>query len=169
MLADPAPRPHTDRRQLAALEPDPGEPIDPLALQIQTRQHIDHHLLELAQIQVQVSAVALQIEHRVEHQLARSVVGHLAAAVNAMQGQGRCGGIEAQKGLRSAAAQGVAGLMLKQEHGVGALGMVQQPLLQLALDRPGPFKRHRSRRFKKDCIEVGSYHKPFLALVHQST
>lgn len=59
--------------------------------------------------------------------------------------------------------------MLKQEHGVGALGMVKQPLLQLALDRPGPFKRHRSRRFKKDCIEVGSYHKPFLALVHQST
>ena len=59
--------------------------------------------------------------------------------------------------------------MLKQEHGVGALGMGQQPLLQLALDRPGPFKRHRDRRFKKDCIEVGAYHKPFLALVHKST
>jgi len=169
VLADPAPGPHTDRRQLAALQPHPGEPIDPLALQIQTRQHIDHNLLELAQIQVQVSAVALQIEHWVEHQLARGVVGHLAATVNAVQGQGRCGGIEAQKGLRCAAAQGVAGLMLKQDHGVRALGIVQQPLLQLALDRPGPFKRHRDRRFKKDCIEVGGYHKPFLALVHQKT
>ena len=59
--------------------------------------------------------------------------------------------------------------MLEQKHSVRASGMVQQPLLQLALERPGPFKRQRSRRFKKDCIEVGSYHKPFLALVHQST
>ena len=45
--------------------------------------------------------------------------------------------------------------MLKQEHAVRALGMDKQPLLQLALDRPGPFKRHRRRSFKKDCIEVG--------------
>jgi len=96
-------------------------------------------------------------------------VGHLATAVNSMQGQGRCGGIEAQEGLRGSAAQGVTGLMLEQEHGVGALGMVKQPLLQLALGGPGPFERHRTRRFKKDCIEVGAYHKPFLALVHKST
>jgi len=44
-----------------------------------------------------------------------------------------------------------------------------QPLLQLALGGPGPFERHGTRRFKKDCIEVGAYHKPFLALVHKST
>ena len=113
--------------------------------------------------------MALQIEYRIEHQLARGVVGHLATAVNAVQGQGRGGGIEAQEGLRGAATQGVSGLVLKQEHGVGALGPVQQPLLQLALGGPGPFERHGTRRFKKDCIEVGAYHKPFLALVHKST
>jgi hypothetical protein len=113
--------------------------------------------------------VALQIEHWVKHQLAWGVVGHLAAAVNTVQRQWRAAGIKTQKGLRSAPTQGVTGLMLKQEHGVGALGPLQQPLLQLTLGRPGPLERHGTRRFKKDCIEVGAYHKPFLALVHKST
>jgi hypothetical protein len=65
---------------------------------------------------VQVGPVALEIQHRVEHQLAGGMVGHLAAAVDAEQGQGRIGGIEAQVLRAGAAAQGVARLMLEQQH-----------------------------------------------------
>ena len=85
VLADPAPGPHTDRRHLLPLEPHAGEPLQSRTLEPQLRQQIDHHPFQLAQIEVKVSAMALQVEHGIEHQLTRAVVGHLPAAINAKQ------------------------------------------------------------------------------------
>lgn len=59
--------------------------------------------------------------------------------------------------------------MLQQEHRLRSFWVVQQPLLQLALGRPGPLERHRLHRFKKDCVELGAHQLPFLALGNQST
>ena len=125
MLADPAASAHPDRRQLAALQPDPGAPSAALPRQVQLSEQIDHHLLEIAQIAVQVGFMALQVQDRIEHQLAGGVVGHLTAAVDAVEGQGRIGRIEAQVGRTRATPQGVTGFMLQQQHRLRSLGISQ--------------------------------------------
>ena len=169
MLADPAAGAHADRRQLAPLQPHAGEALDPLPRQPQAFQQVDHHLLQLAQVEVQIRPVALQVEHRVEHQLTRGVVGHLAAPVDAVQGKGRRLGREAQVGVAGPPTQGVAGLMLQQQQGIGAPGMVEQPLLQESLGPPAPLEAHRPAGFKKDCVEPGCHGGAYLALKQRAT
>jgi hypothetical protein len=78
-------------------------------------------------------------------------MGHLAAAVDAEQGQGRIRRIEAQVGRVGAAAEGVAGLVFEQQHRLGGLTILQQPRLVLPLPLPGAGERHRCRRFEKNC------------------
>lgn len=80
--------------------------------------------------------MALQVQHRVEHQLARAVVGDLATAIDPEQGRGRVGRIEAKKGGIGAAAEGVAGVVLQHQQRLGAGGIRQQALLQLPLPVP---------------------------------
>jgi hypothetical protein len=101
--------------------------------------------------------MAPQIQHRIEHQLARHVVGHLATAINAMERQGWRLRIKAQVGLAGAAAQGVAGFLFHKQHGVRAGGIGQEPLLQLPLPGPGPGEGHGPAGFKKNCAAVGSH------------
>jgi putative sigma-54 modulation protein len=94
------------------------------------------------------------------------MVGDLTAAVDAKQRVRWVGGVKAQKRRIGPAAQGVTGLMLKQQHSGGAFGILEQTLLQLPLLLPGLGKRHQPRRFKKDCVAAGPAHQPFLALVN---
>ena len=110
--------------------------------------------------------MALQVEHRVEHQLARGVVGDLAAPVDAKQGRRRLAWIETQEGLAGAAAQGVTGLVLEHQDPIGCVWIGQQPALELLLPGPGPGERHRARRLETDSFEFGIAHKPFLAWGH---
>lgn len=84
MLGDPTPAPHTDGRHLALIEPDPCQSLDSLAAETERSQHIDHHLLELTQIPVQVRAVAVEIKHWINHKLPWSVMRHLPAAIDAV-------------------------------------------------------------------------------------
>jgi putative sigma-54 modulation protein len=93
-------------------------------------------------------------------------VGHFTAPVDAKQRMGWPFGVKAQKCSVGAAAQGVAGLMLEQQHRRGPLGVVEQALLLLTLLLPGRLERNRPLRFKKDCVARGPRHQPFLALNH---
>ena len=169
MLADPPLGPHADGRQLVPLQPDTGEAGQAFGGQPVFGQQIDYHLFQLPQVEMQISAMALQVQHRVEHQLARAVVGNLAAAVDAVQGQGRVGGIKAQKAWVGATAEGVAGLVLQQDYGIWAFWLQQQPLLQLPLGMPAPLERHQPLGFKKDCIELRTHGQASLALVGPCT
>ena len=164
VLADPAARADANGRNLAALQPHPGLPCAALARQIEGGEHIEHHLLKRAQVQMQISAMALQVEHRIEHQLARGMVGDLTAAVDAKQRVGRRRGVKAQKGRIGAAAEGVAGLMLQQQHRLRSVWIGEQALLPGALLRQGRRKWHQALWFKKDCVARGAIHGPFLAL-----
>ena len=174
VLTDPTPGTDADGRQLVPVQPHPGETVDPLTCQPQPGEQVDHHLLEGAQVAVQVSAVALQVEHGVEHQLAGGVVGHLAAPVDPQQRQRRGSGVKAQMVLTAPSSQGVTGLVFEQEQRIRPLQIAQQPLLQLLLrlpaqrERQGP-PRLEQDRFKKDCVELGGHRGAYLALGVEST
>jgi hypothetical protein len=64
---------------------------------------------------MQVWPEAAQVEQRVGHQLSRPVVRHLPAALGAVQGRGRGGGVEPEVRLGGPGAQGVDGGVLQQE------------------------------------------------------
>ena len=63
------------------VEPDAGEPVDPLALEAERRERADQRLLEVAAVPLHVLAVPLQVEDRVADELPGPVEGGLAAAV----------------------------------------------------------------------------------------
>ena len=119
VLGDPTPAPHTDGRHLALIEPDPCQSVDSLAAETKRSQHIDHHLLELTQIPVQVRAVATEIQHWINHKLPWSVMRHLSAAIDAVQRGGRVLGIEEEMVFRRATSQGVTGWVLQQQDRFG--------------------------------------------------
>lgn len=119
VLGDPAPAPHTDRRHLALIKPDPRQPFDSFTTETELSQHIDHHLLQLTQIPMQICAVAAQIQHRVDHQLPWSVMGHLPTAIDPMQRNGGMSRVEEKVNVRSTPSEGVTGRMLQQPHGFG--------------------------------------------------
>ena len=174
VLTDPAPGADADRRQLAPLQPHPGETVDPLTSQPQLGQQVDHHLLKRAQVDMQVSAMAPQVEHGIQHQLPGGVVGHLPAPVNPQQRQGWRGGIKAEMALTATSAQGVTGLVFEQQQRIRPLRVVKQPLLQLPLRLPANRKGQRpprleQDRFKKDCVELGGHGGAYLALGAEST
>ena len=99
--------------------------------------------------------MALQVEHRIEHQLPRAVVGHFTAPINPKE---RCRGvfrIKAQEGRIRAAAQGLAGLVLEQQHRLRPIGVLQQPPLQLLLPTPALGKGDAARGLETDCVVSG--------------
>ena len=89
VLGDPTPAAHTDGRHLALIEPDPRQSIDSLTVETELSQHIDHHLLQLTQVPVQVCAVAMEIQNGIDHKLPRSVMRDLPSSVNAVKRGGR--------------------------------------------------------------------------------
>lgn len=114
MLGDPATTADTDGSDLALIQPDPGEPVDALPSKSESLQHIDHHLLKLTQIPVQIRLMTTQIKHGIRNQLTWCVMGDLATAVDPVEGGRGTGWVEAEMGVRRAAAEGVAARMLKQ-------------------------------------------------------
>ena len=77
---DPALDPDADGADLLRADPGPGQPRDPAGLEAVLAGHPDHHLFEIAHVLVHVAAVRLQADDRVADDLARAVVGHIAAA-----------------------------------------------------------------------------------------
>jgi len=63
------------------VEPDAGEPVDPLPLDADGGQRPDQRLLEVADVALHVASVPVQVEDRVADQLAGAVEGRLAAAI----------------------------------------------------------------------------------------
>ena len=87
-----------------------GLSAEPLLL-----EHIENHPLELTQIPMQIRLMALQINHRISHQLARHVVGDFTAAIQPVQ---RCRWmlrIEMQVLEAGAAAERVASRVFQQQ------------------------------------------------------
>ena len=159
VLADPALGPHADRSHLAALQPDPRETRTALGRQPIVAEEINHHPFQGPQVTMQIGAMAAQIEDGVKDQLARPMVGDFAAAVDAKQGQRRCLDIKAEVLQAGPTAQGVTGFVLQHDQGLGAVGGLQQALLQLPLPIPGPGEGHRRQGFKKDCGSFRGHHR----------
>jgi putative sigma-54 modulation protein len=63
----------------------------------------------------------------------------------------------------TAAAEGVAGLVLQGQQRLRSGGIVQQTPLELTLPVPGPREGHRADHFEKDCVGCGAHDPGFLA------
>ena len=96
---DPMPHAHADRRDFAAspdyfgvLDPNPGKALAPRGRKSVLGEKIDEHLLEPAQIAMQILSAPAKIDNRITHQLSRSVIGRLAAAIDRKKriGKMRC-------------------------------------------------------------------------------
>ena len=159
VLGDPAATTDTDRRHLVVLEPDTGESLDPLPPEAEQLQHVDHDPFQLTQVPMQIGATTTQIQHRVNHQLTRRVMGHFPAAVNAVQ---RCRGmlrIEEEMGFTGAAAKGVTTRVLQQPDrlGIGVCGrFIEQSILPTTLQIPGLLEGNQLGRLKKKCRRPAS-------------
>ena len=151
MLRDPAATADADRPDLAVLQPETCQPRQALCLQSQFRKHLDHHLLQLTQIPVQVWIAPAQIKHRVDHQLSGEMVGHFPAAINAMQWQWRGGGIEAEVIAAGTAAKGETGWMFQTPNSLRSLRILEQTSSPVTLSVPSLLKRHRSPWLEKNC------------------
>ena len=151
VLCDPAAAADADRPDLAVFQPETCHLWQALCLEPQSRQPIDHNLLQLTQIPVQIRGAPAQIQHRVDHQLSRDMVGDFPTAINAMQRQWRGGGIEVEMIAAGTAAKGETGWMFQEPNSLRSLRILKQANLPLTLSFPCPLKRHRSRWLKKNC------------------
>src|SRR5690606_12526520 len=83
--SDPAGRnPDSDRRELSVVDPDAGEALDAASLYSQIEKSEDQDLLEIAEIPVEVASLHWKLQDGVADQLARSVVGDIATAPDAV-------------------------------------------------------------------------------------
>ena len=78
----PARRLNANRGHLLAVYPDAGQPGDDLAAQPPSGQRIRHDGFQGADIEVEVPLAAAQINDRIAHQLARTVIRHVPPAIN---------------------------------------------------------------------------------------
>ena len=155
MLGDPTATTHTDGGDLAVVQPQAGESGLTLTLQPQLLKDIEHNLLQLTQIPVQVRLMPAQVEHGVHHQLTREMMRDFAATVDAMQRSRRTGWVEMQVRCAGTTAQGVTGRVLEKPHGLRSLCILQKPFLPPFLVMPGLLEGHRSGWLEKNCgVEV---------------
>ena len=99
MLGDPAPAAHTDGRHLALIDPDPRQSCKSLSSQPEHSHHIDHHLLQLTQVPVQIHPVAMEIQNGIDHKLPRSVMRDLPSSIDAVEGGWRLTRIKEEMGV----------------------------------------------------------------------
>ena len=135
VAGDPAAGTDAHGSHLAAVAPHTGEPRQALPRQVQRSQYIQRNGLQPAQVPVQVGLVTTQVQNRVQHHLARAVVGDVATAINAVEGVGKSDETVAYVGYRTAAAQGVAARMLADEHRLAVARLPEQQVLMVLLLR----------------------------------
>jgi hypothetical protein len=109
-----------DRRDLPRrpLEPDAGQPLDPLPVDLEGGERADQRLLEVATVLLDVAPVLVEIEDRVAHELAGAVERGLAAAVGLDELDLGVRRHVQLAGLLGAAAHRDHGRVLEQDHGV---------------------------------------------------
>ena len=103
-------------------------------------------------IRDRIWSVPLQIQNGIRHQLARQMMGHFSAPINAMQRSWRCGGVEMQVFGTGTTPKGVTGGMLQEPHCCGAGRILEKALLPKLLIPPSPLKRDERGWLKKKCL-----------------
>ena len=151
MLGNPAATAHTDGGDLAVVQPEAGQPRQTLTLQAQLRQNIQNDLFQLTQIPVQIGRAALKVQHRVGHQLAGQVMGHLPAPIDPVQRCRWVSGIEMQVLLAGTTAEGVTGLVLQDPDRLRSRWISKKSALPALLRRPGGIESNRITGLEKKC------------------
>ena len=109
-------------------------------------------MLQLPHVPVEIWSVPLQIQNGIRHQLARQMVGHFSAPINAMQRGWRCVGVEMQMLGTGTTPEGVTGRMLEEPHGCRARRILEQALLPDLLIPPSAFQWDERGWLKKKCL-----------------
>ena len=86
----PARDAHADGGDLFVADPHAGKPLDAPARNPILGDRTDQHLFDVAHVAVHVTAIRLEVDDRVADQLARPVIGHVAAAPCLMDFDGVC-------------------------------------------------------------------------------
>ncbi len=80
--AHPAPHADADGRDLALADPDARQPLAPFAPRPRSRERRDERFFQKPQVAVQVAPAPAKVEDGVADELARAVIGRLAAAMD---------------------------------------------------------------------------------------
>src|SRR5437870_577546 len=118
MPGDPATDRDPDRRDLSPPHPDPGQTGNPFSRYREGRKGRDHHLLERAQVTMDVTPLRSERHDGVADQLSGAVVRHLAAACDLADRHVAGSGDTKMSGIR-APAERVDGPMLEEQERVG--------------------------------------------------
>jgi len=82
---------HADRGYFAAAYPDSGELGDAASPDIEIHQGVDQHLLDGSHVCAHIALPLAQVEYGITHDLARPVIGDIAAAIGGTKGDARAG------------------------------------------------------------------------------
>ena len=85
MGCDPAADVHADCGDLRAIGPNAGHACHAFGRDVEIREGIDQNLLQGAHIKVNVALPGIQIENRITHQLPRTMICHVAAAIGFLE------------------------------------------------------------------------------------
>ena len=103
-----------NRRDLAVLHPDAGQTRARCRRYSDLGQCFDEQIFQPAQITMQILAAVAQVDDRIAHQLPRSVISRLSAAIDWEKRIREMSGA-AQTGLVRRAADGVDRIVFEQE------------------------------------------------------
>ena len=81
MHADPFAYADADRCEFAIARPHTGEALAPLRIHTKGLTSKDERFLKRTQMRVKIPAARVEIEHRIPHQLTRTVIGRLTSAI----------------------------------------------------------------------------------------
>src|SRR5437667_904758 len=121
MPGDPATDRDPDRRDLSPPHPDPGQTANPFPRYPEGREGADHHLLERAQVTMDVTPLRSERHDGVADQLSGAVIRHLAPACDPADRHVARGGDPKMPGIR-APAERVDGRMLEEQERVRPTG-----------------------------------------------
>src|SRR5260370_23084888 len=116
MISHPASDSDSYRRDFSIADPDSGQAGATVRVEAELAERFDHRVLETAQIAGHVAGVSFELQNWVTDQLPGTVIGHLAAARDAVGWH--VGRIRDDKALVGAAAEGEDVLMLHQQERV---------------------------------------------------
>jgi hypothetical protein len=100
---------------------------------------------------MQIRRAALQIQHWINNDLARQMVGHLTTSIDVMQRMWRLRNIEMEVIEAGSASEGVAGGVLQDPDRLRCRDIGHQPFPPATLIPPGDFKGDRIRRLETNC------------------